>query len=232
MTRNTFLLSLMLLLLLPATNYPQSLSIGFGASLLSVQSPSFYADGIGLPGYYIVNGIQGSEYNGLNLGREFQLNSLVGYRLQGLPIGLALQVNYTFLRGHGDSYFWDDMIRQNIPTKVTTQLDLLTVALAANCYIIRGDLSPFVTLSAQLNDFSDTRLRHEYSDILVESKNNGGGTRFGLGWGAGTDIRILSRLSLRAFGSYDIQNLGGRNLGEGLMRSLSLGAIFLYNVLN
>ena len=207
--------------------YSQSVSVGLGAGLLDVQGPDFYTRATTVSGVYKVNGTHAYSW-GMGFGVEYQIQGVMEYRIDPLNLAVGLDLTYAFMRGHGDSRipigdYYD-------PTKLTTKQDFLSIGLGGNYYFVRGALSPFVRGTVEFVTFGETRFRNDFGNIWQENGYNGGFNRWGGALGAGVDVTLTKSLSARVACLYNWHNIGGREEGEGVFRSIGYSILLIHEV--
>ena len=204
----------------------QSFSIGIGSGILAVQGPEFYTGATSAPGLYRVNGLF-SHSNGLDFHTEPQVRALADCYFESMAVGLSLEFTYAFLRGHGNAAFW--IGETQVPSVLTTKLDLWSIGIAGRIYLLRSLFSPFVSAAGRVNSFGELRFRYEDKGYWGENNTTETFNRLNVGVGGGCDISIFSKTMVRVECQHSWNNIDHKK-EEGEVRSLDVSLSILYEV--
>jgi hypothetical protein len=214
-----------LVMVLWTTCLGQDLKIGLGGGALFLQGPRSFG-----PEMYERGG---------GFTTSFSLGGEVEYSIPTMPINLVGGLTYApiWSRHRRDSTF----ASSGPMGHRRTEASLFAAGVGGRWIPLRGPVSPYLGLSFVLTHLSGVGSRLDSSLFSVDGDVAGGRegrefgrhdgiTRFGVGFGFGSEFSLFSMLDLDVGASYTLNTLFGGRRG-GSLNSIAFGASVLFKVL-
>lgn len=212
--------------------FPQSISFGIGPGMSFLQGNTFYTKALGSVGYYPVNGDY-ANFLGMNFSSEFNLNGMVSYSFNEIPLSIYTRVSYIVMRGNGNEMLSPDVFQPSIPPEnflITTKMNVLSISFGSKYIFSSWNFRPLVLFEAQLNNFSDINIEAKNNNYEKEWLSTEGIERVGLAIGGGLNYNLYSFIDLELIAKYNEYNLFNKRAGEDNLRSIDFYLLFIYSI--
>lgn len=193
------LFSVFLILFFNSIVPAQSLKVGVGGGLTSVQGPDSYTNDI--------------SQNGFGFSSEYNFGAIAKIDIPLIPFtprGIFLYHNLSSN---------DDI------TEFSQSISSLGLGLQYSFVPIPAGFDPYLFLDLTLNNFGDLTETINGN----ETKIGGGFSRFGLQLGIGTEVTIVPFINLDVFAGYGWFNLTGKEDGEDTVTAFTLDLFIIFN---
>lgn len=188
----------------------QSLKAGIGGGLNMFTGPDAFT---------------GDAPNGMAFNTEYAVGLKAKFGIPLLPLSITGQALYTSL--NSKTSFTQGGSTYNLDYSSS----IFTVALGAELSFIPGPVSPYAGVDVMMNSFGDTEVEPQVISGVQYVHKSASYSRFGLGVGAGVEIKLLPMVDIDVSAKYNFNNLIGKETGEGDINSVLVTAHILFGIL-
>ncbi|MCH9029597.1 MAG: outer membrane beta-barrel protein [Bacteroidetes bacterium] len=205
------LFSVFLILFFNSIVPAQSIKVGVGGGLTSVQGPDSYTNDI--------------SQNGYGFSSEYNLGAIVKVDIPLIPLTPRAFVMYHNFGGEGRKTI-------NAPDGGLNEVDRgysqSVLSLGAGVQYgfipIPVGIDPYLSLDLTFNNFGDFTTTTNGSETTLE-----GNSRMGLQFGIGAEVSIIPTINLDVFASYSLFNISGKDDGEDTVTAFTLDLFIIFN---
>jgi hypothetical protein len=211
--RNSAIILVMVLFLIPSFSQAQLFKLGVGGGLTQVTGPDEYTKDV-------------SE-DGLGFSTNFNFGLVAKVDIPMVPITPRGYLLYHSLSGSGDTEILAKSMNINA-VKVENSQSIFEIGVGAqyNFIPLPAGIDPYIALDISMNSFGDITQK-----AGGEERTFSGESRFGGGIGLGAEVSIVPMLNIDLLASYKLFNLVGKDDGEDTISAITLDAFIMFNFL-
>ncbi len=203
------LFSVFLILFFNSIVPAQSIKVGVGGGLTSVQGPDGFTNDI--------------SQNGLGFSSEYNFGAIAKVGLPVIPLTPRAFILYHKMSSSAALVIAEG---NNINSTTEFSQSILSIGLGVQYGFIPipAGFDPYLFLDLTLNNFGDLTKTDNGNETKFD-----GFSRFGLQLGIGTEVTIVPFINLDVFAGYGWFNLTGKEDGEDTVSAFTLDLFIIFN---
>jgi opacity protein-like surface antigen len=192
----------------------QTLKLGIGGGASVIQSPDYFTTDI--------------SQAGLGFGTSYSIGGKAKLSLPAVPAILVGQVSYLFMSGNGT--FNNRLYVPQTQGDIQTKTHMLSIGVGVEWVVLPGPVAPYLGADFLLSSVGELSYKVENSSGMNEYLS-GGGTRYGIGLGAGAQFSVTPSIDLDIGGKYNLNSLFGKDTGESNFNTVGITATVLFSIM-